>query len=360
MRFSLTIMLSLFFCKLLLAQVNKDGVLSTISNTIVNQYYLVTSNITAGDNYVVLSSTSGLSSGDLILIIQMQGASVNSYANPSNTLASLPNTNYGAITSYNNAGNYEFNQILSVNGNTVNLVCSVQKNYTASGKVQVVRVPRFSNVTINTGHVLYGAMWNGSTGGIVAIEVSGTLTINSGGKISADTIGFRGGVTNLRTSSPAFGVGDMGHLNKDMGVYKGESIAGDTGVYALQFSGRFCKGAVANGGGGGNAVNAGGGGGANAGDTSMWNGMGNPDVSNPSWITAWNLESSGFATNVSSGGGRGGYTYSNSNKDPLVYGPNDYANWGGDGRSNNGGLGGRPLDYASGRVFLGGGGGAGD
>ncbi len=111
---------------------------------------------------------------------------------------------------------------------------------------------------------------------------------------------------------------------------------------------------------GGNAVNAGGGGGANAGDTSVWNGNGNPDISNPSWITAWNLESPGFASNISSGGGRGGYTYSNSNKDPLVYGPNDYSNWGGDGRSNNGGLGGRPLDYASGRVFLGGGGGAGD
>ncbi|MCX7729210.1 MAG: gliding motility-associated C-terminal domain-containing protein, partial [Bacteroidia bacterium] len=99
---------------------------------------------------------------------------------------------------------------------------------------------------------------------------------------------------------------------------------------------------------------------ANAGDTSLWNGKGNPDISVASWITAWNLESPGFASNVSSGGGRGGYTYSNSNKDPIVFGPNDYTNWGGDGRSNNGGIGGRPLDYASGRVFLGGGGGGGD
>lgn len=342
------------------AQIGKDGNFSTTSNTVVNQYYSITNNINIGDNFVITSSPPSLTAGDLVLIIQMQGASVNCYTNPSNTLSSLPNTNYGAITNYNNAGNYEFAQVNSVSGNTVYLDCPLQKNYTASGKVQLIKVPRYNNLTVNNPHIIYGTPWNGNSGGVIAIEVSGTLNINSGGKISADTIGFRGGRTNLRNSSPVYGVGDFGHLDKNYGVYKGESIAGDTTLYASLFSGKFGKGAVANGGGGGNAVNAGGGGGANAGDTSLWNGKGNPDVSNPSWITAWNLESSGFASNVSSGGGRGGYTYSNSNKDPLVYGPNDYTNWGGDGRSNNGGLGGRPLDYASGRVFLGGGGGAGD
>jgi len=348
-----------FYVNFLNAQLGKNGNFTTTTNTIVNQYYSVTSNINSGDNYVLVTPTPVLSTGDLVLIIQMQGASVNCYSNPSNTLVSLPNTsNYGAITNYNNAGNYEFAEVNSVSGNTVYLNCPVQKNYTASGKVQLIKVPRFANLVVN--HTIYGSPWNGTTGGVIAIEVADTLQINSTGKISADTIGFRGGRTNLRSTSPSFGVLDMGHLDKNMGVYKGESIAGDTGVYATQFSGRFGKGAVANGGGGGNAVNAGGGGGANAGDTSNWNGKGNPDVSNPSWVTAWNLESPGFASNISSGGGRGGYTYSNSNKDPLVYGPNDYPNWGGDGRSNNGGLGGRPLDYASGRVFLGGGGGAGD
>ncbi|GIV27886.1 MAG: hypothetical protein KatS3mg027_1700 [Bacteroidia bacterium] len=360
MKKNFSVLISLSISNFVFPQIGKDGNLSTSSNTVVNQYYTVAFNVNSGDNYVVLSTAPALSPGDLILLIQMQGASVNSYANPSNTLASLPNTNYGAITNYNNAGNYEFNQVTTVNGNSVYVICPFQKNYTALGKTQLIRVPRFNNLTVNSSNTLYGLPWNGNTGGVVAVEVSGTLTINANAKISADTIGFRGGITNLRTSNSAYGVGDMGHLDKLMGVYKGESIAGDTGVYASQFSGRFCKGAVANGGGGGNSLNAGGGGGANAGDTSMWNGMGNPDISNSSWITAWNLESPGFASNVSSGGGRGGYTYSSSNKNPLIYGPNDYTNWGGDGRSNNGGLGGRPLDYASGRVFLGGGGGGGD
>ncbi len=232
----------------LFAQVGKDGNFTTTSNTVVNQYYSVTSNISSGDNFVVVSPTPTLSAGDLVLIIQMQGANVNCYTSSSNTLVSLPVINYGAITNYNNAGNYEFVQVNSISGNTVYLDCPVQKNYTASGKVQMIKVPRFSNLIVN--NTIYGNYWNGNTGGVVAVEVSGTLTINPSGKISADTIGFRGGKTNLRNSSPAYGVTDMGHLDKNMGVYKGESIAGDTALYASLFSGRFGRGAVANGGGG--------------------------------------------------------------------------------------------------------------
>lgn len=215
------------------AQVGKNGTFSTTSNTIINTYYSVSSNINAGDNYVIVSPTPALSAGDLVLIIQMQGASVNCYANPSNTVASLPSgPNYGAITNYNNAGNYEFAQVNSVNSNSVFLDCPLQKNYTASGKVQLIKIPRFQNLTINSPHSIYGSPWNGSVGGVVAVEINGTLTINSGGKISADTIGFRGGRTNLRNTSPNFGVSDYGHLDKNMGVYKGESIAGDTALYA--------------------------------------------------------------------------------------------------------------------------------
>ena len=126
--------------------------------------------------------------------------------------------------------------------------------------------------------------------------------------------------------------------------------------------GRYCKGPAANGGGGGNGHNAAGGGGANVGDLTQWNGLGNPDISNPTWIAAWNLETPGFANNVSSGGGRGGYSWSDLDADALVEGPNNIPAWGGtDGRTNQGGLGGIPLqDFNTDRLFLGGGGGAGD
>ena len=79
-----------------------------------------------------------------------------------------------------------------------------------------------------------------------------------------------------------------------------------------------------------------------------------------SWADAWNLESASFSAHTSSGGGRGGYSYSSNNENALLVGPGNAA-WGGDGRANNGGLGGRPVPYdADGRMFFGGGGGAGD
>src|SRR5207248_1471825 len=71
------------------------------------------------------------------------------------------------------------------------------------------------------------------------------------------------------------------------------------------------------------------------------------------------LESGSFHKHTSTGGGRGGYTYSTKSKGPTSLGPNQ-SGWQGDNRSNAGGLGGRPLDNSGGRVYMGGGGGAGD
>jgi len=144
------------------------------------------------------------------------------------------------------------------------------------------------------------------------------------------------------------------------GAEKGEGIAGNQIVYDSFNDGgaRYGKGAPANGGGGGNGHNAGGGGGANAGDIASWkNGIGNPDVSNGNFITAWALDTSYSVITSASGGGRGGYTSLSNNLNELTSGPNN-ALWGGDQRSDNGGLGGRPLDYSTGKLFLGGGGGA--
>ncbi|MDP1746527.1 MAG: PKD domain-containing protein, partial [Bacteroidota bacterium] len=90
-----------------------------------------------------------------------------------------------------------------------------------------------------------------------------------------------------------------------------------------------------------------------------WTGQGKPDTSTAGWSLAWNLESPGFATSTSSGGGRGGYSFSGSDQNALVDPPDDLI-WGGYARVNVGGLGGRPLDYTTGRIFMGGGGGGGE
>ena len=120
----------------------------------------------------------------------------------------------------------------------------------------------------------------------------------------------------------------------------------------------------ANGGGGGCAHNAGGGGGANAAQNIFnWKGYGIPDLTGVNYTTAWNLDNAVISTLTnanSAGGGRGGYTFSNTNANAITAGPSNAA-WGGDNRNRDAtGWGGRPLDYSSGRLFFGGGGGAGD
>ena len=106
--------------------------------------------------------------------------------------------------------------------------------------------------------------------------------------------------------------------------------------------------------------NGGGGGGANGNNGVAWNGQGNPDVSDPTWTAAWNLDPTLNATTTSSGGGRGGYSFGRNNQDALTVAPGD-ASWNGNNRRERGGLGGRPLNFDdAGRLFFGGGGGAGD
>jgi hypothetical protein len=324
------------------AQAGKNGALVVSGpNVVVNQYTALATDAAAGAVSLTVASTTSLSPGDLVMVIQMQGASIDA----SNTAA------YGTVTALGNTGNYELAVVQAVpNGTTLALSQGLTNAYSAAGKAQVVRIPRLTTVTVNSGASITGAAWNGSTGGVVALEAQGTVAVE--GSITATGLGFRGGAfadNAVNNNSNYVGTGNVGGE-------KGEGIAGYGSSYPGGSRGR---GAAANGGGGGNSVNAGGGGGANAGSLAEWTGRGNPSLATAAWATAWNLETAGFATATSSGGGRGGYAVSDNNLDALSVGPGQSA-WGVYSRANTGGLGGRPLDYSTGRLFLGGGGGTGD
>ena len=340
------------------AQRGKDGVkIISAANTIVNEYTSLATDANVGTTSIVVANntlntnnrfTASLAPGDLIMIIQVQGATI---------FGNNQIRQWGSVLNYNNCGLYEFAEVLSVQGSTIiNISCGLANSYTASGKVVIVRIPRYQSLTVNNGGSLTVDTWNGTIGGILSVEVLGSTIINSGGKIDISGKGFRGG--KLTSNNNTYGVGEYYYLTDNYGKEKGEGIAGFEADYD-PLGGRFCRGAAANAGGGANVHNTGGGGGANAGDTSLWTGNGNPDTTTASWIAAWNLESAGFAKSFSSGGGRGGYSFSSSNQNALTVGPNNSL-WGGDNRDNNGGLGGRPLDYSKGRIYIGGGGGAGD
>lgn len=364
------LILSLFFLfsiQLIYAQRGKDGALTvSTTNRIVNEYAVLTVDANVGNNSITVDNNglnsnsrfaTTLSQGDLIMIIQVQGATIfgNTFVDGNGvTFGSPKDSSWGEILNYNNCGNYELVEVFGVTGtNNIQLNCALQNNYTAAARVQVVRIPRYSTLTINNGATIICDAWNGSKGGIIAIEVDGASTIN--GSIAATGRGFRGGAIDNQAS---FGSNDVASTSSVYGGEKGEGIVGYQNDYNV-IGGRYCKGAPANGGGGGNMHNGGGGGGANGGDPLNWIAVGNPSTATANWANAWNLEWPGLATATSSGGGKGGYTASTSNPNALTVGPNT-ASWGGDNRNKQGGYGGRPLNYTPNKIFFGGGGGAGD
>ncbi|MHB8403151.1 MAG: T9SS type B sorting domain-containing protein [Bacteroidia bacterium] len=359
------------------AQQGKDGVASITTTSIVNIYTSLTANVSAGATSITVASTVGFSVGDLIYIIQMQGATVrDSIYEWGNVNDAIPrDTSYGKIRTYNGSGNNEFGEITSILGNIVTLDCALKDSFGINGKTQIIRVPRYTSLNLSGLGQITCPAWNGVTGGVVVIEVQGNTSIGSGTSINVAGMGFRGGSVLNATGYGVTNTGaNYGSPSTNGGAHKGESIAGDTNVYKLynyvnNYSSSTplatCKGNVANGGGGGNAMNCGGGGGSNGGAINNWNGMGNADVSTANNIASWNQESTvplngSFRPTTSSGGGRGGYAFSGTNADPTTNGPGNAGTWSGDGRHNDGGWGGIPLDYSSGKIFLGGGGGAGD
>ncbi|MBM3423918.1 MAG: hypothetical protein FJY06_00305 [Bacteroidetes bacterium] len=372
------------------AQRGKNGsYIVTTPNATLNSYTVLSANANAGQSTITVASNSMiggyfnsvLTPGDLILIIQMQGASLNVDTYAANQYVTSngqfwgPYTTpighlndwtqhiplWGEILNYNNAGKFELAEVRATGGaNGITLLCPLVNNYTSLGRVQIVRVPRFVNLTVNANTSIIPTPWNGSTGGVVALEVDGTLTLNANSSISATGAGFRGGNTEDQTlGSPPGNVNDIGFCASHIpsqGAEKGESIAGFHFEYDAIYS-RYCKSAPANGGGGGNNHNAGGGGGCNIGNTALsYTGKGVPD---PIYNVNWNLEVAGMGGSISPGGGRGGYSGATANQNENTVGPNNVL-WSGDYRRKEGGLGGHPLQQDNSRIFSGGGGGAGD
>ena len=120
-----------------LGQRGKDGPRIISSSVNVNEYTPLLADVSAGSTTVFVSSSSlntngsfpaSLAPGDLIFIIQMQGA----------TITSPNDSTYGAVSNYNNCGYYEFAQVSSVpNSTTIIVDCALQHSYTATGRTQI-------------------------------------------------------------------------------------------------------------------------------------------------------------------------------------------------------------------------------
>lgn len=233
------------YCGLFAQTTNLSGVVNT---------YIAVTGINIPSNELTLSSSTGLVIGDTVFVIQMQGAIMNS----TNTAS------FGNIVDPASAGKYEFNVICGITGNTITLERNLLNAYDpVSGSVQLIPVTTYNNVNVNG--ALTAQAWNGSTGGVIVIAAPNGF-VSLGANITANGVGFRGGVlqdlvsgctcANFGTQYTDF----FYPINNWRGARKGEGIAS---IITNMESGR---GKQVTGGGGGNDHNSGGAGGGNFGD----------------------------------------------------------------------------------------------
>ena len=269
-----------------------------------NSYWPGTVTAGAGSSSITLGTRTGaavsIAAGNMVLVIQMQDAAINS----SNTdaygdgLASdgmdPPPAPAGAAngsTTINGSGVYEYamaTNAVGAAGGVLTLSRPLMNTYVSAAatatqgqrRFQVVRVPQLTTATL--GSTLTAAPWDGSSGGILALDVSGNLALGTA-TVSVTAQGFRGGGgrplaggagTNLdfrnTAANAAHGQKGEGIAGTPRFVYTGAAVA-DTGVDGYP-NGSSGRGAPGNAGGGGtdgnpsvNDQNSGGGGGGNGG-----------------------------------------------------------------------------------------------
>ncbi len=192
--------------------------------------------------------------GDIVMIYQVQDDVLGN--NTQN------NSSFGDVADIRSAGLIEFAEIASVsnNGNNGNNNITIQLSEflnepfsnTPNSSIQVISFPTFVDYT--TTDNIIAKPWDGNTGGVVAFNIAGRLTLSH--DISADMAGFQGGQAS-KNSEGACDEGTYRSSNSDFGS-KGESIYRKNNTQINNG-----KGKIANGGGGGNFHNGGGAGGSN-------------------------------------------------------------------------------------------------
>jgi len=338
------------------AALGQDGAQTIAAiNQPVNTYGPLATNANKGSTSITVSMMNNLGvlqPGDLLMLIQMQGA----------TIDTIDGDTYGSILDTNGAGLYELIGLTAVSGNDLTLDGScggLRNSYLAAGRTQVIRVPQYTTLSIPNGTSVSAPAWDGSSGGVVAIFAQNSVSFSGNGTIDVSGRGFRGGGIDGSSGSGAGTLIYRSAATADGGE-KGEGIAGP---FSNLLNGGFGRGAPANGGGGGNYGRAGGGGGGNGDSSQAWTGhgvMSNAVVGAAAWTLDPAYTANGNQNTSSAGGGRGGYSSGAADQNALTTAPGS-AGWGGDQRREVGGRGGRPLINVPHRLlFMGGGGGAGE
>jgi uncharacterized repeat protein (TIGR01451 family) len=206
----------------------KDGIAGTI-NSNPNTYYPGSANAAAGATSITVGAVpagygaSAITAGDLLLIMQMQDAQIDTtnsdrYGNGAGSSITSPTigTSGSGSSNLNNVGRYEY--AVAVTGvTTAGGTFTISGAGTTSGllyaytnaaysgaqgqrRFQVIRVPQYSTATIAAG--TSAPAWNGAVGGVLAIDVSGTITMGS--NAGAGTVATTNGSPTVTGTGSSF------------------------------------------------------------------------------------------------------------------------------------------------------------
>jgi hypothetical protein len=304
-------------------------------------YFTGAVSASAGSTSITLGAASSgsapISSGDLVLVIQMQGAEIDSTNGVQYGSTGVNGSGYLTNASLL-GGNMEFavaTNDVPVTGGSLTLKSALTNSYRNSAyngtdgqyRFQVIRVPLYSDIVL--GGTIAAPSWNGTTGGVVVINATASINFNNQLVTAADS-GFRGGGGRKLGGGSGAATDYLTLSTNNANGSKAEGIAGtprylfyenalvDNGSALEGYpKGSYARGAPGNAGGGAtdgtpsnNADNAGGGGGGNAG--------------------AGGLGGKGYAASLFSGG-VGGAVFAQASASRLVMGGG-----GGAGDTNDG------------------------
>jgi len=141
-----------------------------LNGSLINsQLTRLTANANVGNTSISVSGSAGFTVGRRVLIIQMEGTS---------------------------AGTYEILSLSSVGSGSLGFSTGLRNHYSSGGNTQVILLREYANLTLNSGATLSAPTYNSTsgTGGVLALMVNGTLTINNnGGSGVPGTISVGGG-----------------------------------------------------------------------------------------------------------------------------------------------------------------------
>jgi len=147
----------------------------------------------AGVNALTLASPTGFAVGQTVLVQQVQGM---------------------------NAGQWELAVITSIAMGNATLAAALTNSYstTPPSTAQAIVVPQFTTVDVPATSVLTAPAWNGATGGVLAFQATGAVTLE--GIVTMTGNGFRG-FSHAKTCLPG-----LACATTTINGFAGESIAG--------------------------------------------------------------------------------------------------------------------------------------